>query len=71
MNYIETLTTKRLILRPITVYDFDEVHSWAGNPDNIRYMAYFLNITVIHEVVICSCVWLLKIWRFKSFWMPL
>ena len=40
MNYKETLTTDRLILRPITTEDFDAVQSWTGNPDNVRYMAW-------------------------------
>ena len=34
------LETKRLILRPLTMDDFEAVHSWAGNPDNTRYMAW-------------------------------
>lgn len=34
------LGTKRLILRPLTLDDFDAVHSWAGNPANTRYMAW-------------------------------
>ena len=34
------LETERLILRPITTDDFEAVHSWAGNPDNTRYMAW-------------------------------
>ena len=35
-----TLETKRLILRPLTVDDFESVHSWASNPDNTRYMSW-------------------------------
>ncbi|MCL2201401.1 MAG: GNAT family N-acetyltransferase [Oscillospiraceae bacterium] len=34
------LKAKRLILRPFTINDFGAVHSWAGNPDNTRYMAW-------------------------------
>jgi RimJ/RimL family protein N-acetyltransferase len=34
------LETKRLILRPLTPGDFEAVHSWAGNPENTRYMAW-------------------------------
>ena len=35
-----TLTTERLILRPLAMYDFEAVHSWASNPKNTRYMAW-------------------------------
>ena len=35
-----TLETERLILRPLTPDDFEAVHSWAGNPENTRYMAW-------------------------------
>ena len=35
-----TLETTRLILRPLTIDDFEAVHSWAGNPENTRYMAW-------------------------------
>jgi len=35
-----TLETKRLILRPLMPDDFEAVHSWAGNPENTRYMAW-------------------------------
>lgn len=34
------LETERLLLRPLTPDDFDAVHSWAGNPENTRYMAW-------------------------------
>ena len=34
------LETKRLILRTHTPDDFEAVHSWAGNPENTRYMAW-------------------------------
>ena len=34
------LETKRLILRPITLDDFEAVHSWASNHENTRYMAF-------------------------------
>jgi RimJ/RimL family protein N-acetyltransferase len=34
------LETKRLILRPLTRDDFPDVHSWACNPINTRYMAW-------------------------------
>jgi len=36
----ETLETPRLILRAATAGDFEAVHSWAGNPENTRYMAW-------------------------------
>ena len=39
----ETLDTKRLHLRPLIAQDFDAVHSWAGNPENVRYMAFGAN----------------------------
>lgn len=35
-----TLDTERLILRPFSPDDFEAVHSWAGNPDNVRYMSF-------------------------------
>ena len=35
-----TLETKRLILRPLTHDDFEAVHSWASNMENIRYMSF-------------------------------
>jgi RimJ/RimL family protein N-acetyltransferase len=40
MNIKETLETKQLLLRPLTVNDFDAVHSWASNPENTRYMGW-------------------------------
>ncbi|MDD2268692.1 MAG: GNAT family N-acetyltransferase [Eubacteriales bacterium] len=39
-NGTGTLETKRLILRPLTLDDFEAVHSWASNPDNTRYMSW-------------------------------
>jgi len=36
----ETLETKRLYLRPLTIVDFNAVHSWASNPENVKYMAW-------------------------------
>jgi len=38
------LTTKRLTLRPLTVDDFEAVHSWGSNPDNVRYMSFGPNV---------------------------
>lgn len=35
-----TLQTEHLLLRPLSIKDFDAVHSWAGNPENVRYMAW-------------------------------
>ncbi|MDR2167172.1 MAG: GNAT family N-acetyltransferase [Clostridiales bacterium] len=32
------LETERLILRPLCAEDFEAVHSWASNPENVRYM---------------------------------
>jgi RimJ/RimL family protein N-acetyltransferase len=40
MNYIETLETKRTLLRPLRMEDFGAVHSWGSNPANTRYMAW-------------------------------
>ena len=37
---ITTLKTKRLILRPLTMDDFEVVHSWASNPENTRLMKW-------------------------------
>ena len=34
------LETARLVLRPLTMGDFDAVHSWGGNPANVRYMGW-------------------------------
>ena len=34
------LETRRLLLRPLTLKDFETVQSWAGNPANVRYMAW-------------------------------
>jgi len=34
------IETKRLILRHLTVCDFEAVHSWASNPKNTRYMTW-------------------------------
>jgi len=34
------LETERLILRPLTIDDFEAVHSWASNPENTRYMGW-------------------------------
>jgi len=39
-NNTGMLETERLILRPLTLADFEAVHSWAGNPENTRYMAW-------------------------------
>jgi RimJ/RimL family protein N-acetyltransferase len=35
-----TLETERLILRPLTMDDFEAVHSWASNSANTRYMSF-------------------------------
>ena len=43
MGYKKTLETKRLILRPLTIDDFEAVHSWASDPENARYMAWGSN----------------------------
>ena len=40
MTYKEMLETDRLALRPLAAGDFEAVHSWAGNPENTRYMAW-------------------------------
>ena len=34
------LKTERLTLRPFAQDDFEAVHSWAGNPENTRYMSW-------------------------------
>jgi len=39
-NYKTTLETERLILRLPTLDDFEAFHSWGGNPENTRYMAW-------------------------------
>ena len=40
MPYRDTLTTERLLLRPLTAEDLGAAQAWAGNPDNTRYMAW-------------------------------
>jgi len=40
MTYKDILNTERLTLRPIVNDDFDAVHSWAKNPENVRYMSW-------------------------------
>jgi RimJ/RimL family protein N-acetyltransferase len=42
MTHISTITleTERLILRPLTMDDFEAVHSWGSNPANTRYMGW-------------------------------
>jgi len=40
MTICEKLTTERLLLRPFTSFDFTAVHSWASNPQNVRYMSF-------------------------------
>lgn len=40
MNYHETLSTERLVLRPLSLSDFEAVHSWASNAENVRYMLW-------------------------------
>lgn len=37
---IDTLQTQRLILRPLTMDDFEAVYSWGSNPANTRYMGW-------------------------------
>jgi len=37
---VELLETKHLILRPFIPDDFTAVQSWAGVPENVRYMAW-------------------------------
>ena len=37
---IDTLETERLVLRPLLASDFAAVHSWACNPENVRYMSF-------------------------------
>ena len=39
-NTKNSLETKRLLLRPPTLDDFSAYHSWAANPENVRYMAW-------------------------------
>ncbi len=40
MEYKETLTTERLILRKPTTDDLEAFQSWCGNPENTRYMSF-------------------------------
>ena len=35
-----TLETEKLILRPFVESDFEAVHSYASNYDNIKYMVF-------------------------------
>jgi len=39
-NFKPILETPALLLRPFTSDDFEAAHSWAGNPENTRYMAW-------------------------------
>jgi RimJ/RimL family protein N-acetyltransferase len=39
-NYKTILETERLILRLPVPDDFEAFHSWGGNPENTRYMAW-------------------------------
>ena len=39
-NLKTTLETERLILRLPLADDFEAFHSWCGNPENVRYMAW-------------------------------
>ncbi|MCL2049380.1 MAG: GNAT family N-acetyltransferase [Defluviitaleaceae bacterium] len=39
-NHKTTLETKRLLLRPLTMDDFEAAHSWGSNPDNTRYVSF-------------------------------
>ena len=39
-KYQEILHTKRLTLRPFKQEDWVAIHSWASNPENVRYMAW-------------------------------
>lgn len=36
----DQLSTENLTLRPFSPADWEAVHSWAGNPANVRYMAW-------------------------------
>ena len=40
MTLRDTLTTPRLVLRPLAESDLEAVQAWAGNPANTRYMAW-------------------------------
>jgi RimJ/RimL family protein N-acetyltransferase len=40
MTLKEVLKTERLYLRPLTIEDFEAVHSWACNPENTKYMIW-------------------------------
>ncbi|MDR1193869.1 MAG: divalent cation tolerance protein CutA [Peptococcaceae bacterium] len=40
MRYKDTLTTERLVLRPLTSADFAAAHSWGSDLANTRYMLW-------------------------------
>ena len=50
------LTTERLILRPFSLKDFDAVHAYASEIDNVRYMIWGPNEKKDTEAFIEDCL---------------
>lgn len=42
-NYYTEIKTQRLLLRPLSVNDLEEVHEYAGNKEITKYMLYLPN----------------------------
>ncbi|MCL2407158.1 MAG: GNAT family N-acetyltransferase [Defluviitaleaceae bacterium] len=40
MNFRNVLKTEHLNLRPFSQNDWQAVHSWASNPENVRFMTF-------------------------------
>ncbi len=56
MAELRHLTTKRLVLREFTKDDFQGVHAYASNPNNIRYMIWGPNSKEDTENFLKECI---------------
>ena len=50
------LETPRLILREMTEADVPAIHAWAGNPDNVTYMAWGPNSEEQTQWFVSHCI---------------